>query len=368
MHMAGEGQTGNETYVLNLASALRGIAGPEDRFVLAATHPEAVRRAVAGDSRFAIGAVSSWSVRRLAVDLPRWCLNGGVQVAHFTYFPSPRVRCPVVVTVHDVAFLSHPEWFSPRDRLVLRAGAWLTRRRAARLLTLSEFSREEIVRRLGVSSVRVTAIPLAAGDAFTPAGDPAASAEALARLGIRKPYILAVGNLQPRKNLSRLIDAFAEAKRSGGLPHTLVLAGRAQWKSHRIFRSARDAGLLDAVLFTGYVAECDLPHLYREAELFAYPSLYEGFGLPVLEAMACGTPVVASNAASIPEVAGGAAILVDPLDTAALARALLEAAGSPERRRDMRERGLARARQFSWGRAAADTYRVYREVAGEPAA
>ena len=183
-------------------------------------------------------------------------------------------------------------------------------------------------------------------------------------MGVRFPYVLGVGNLQPRKNLLRLVEAFSRLKRNTGLPHQLVLVGRAKWKESDLFDAIRKAGVESHVLFPGYLPDEDLVTLYAHADMFVYPSLYEGFGLPVLEAMACGVPVVTSNVTSIPEVAGDAAVLVDPLDVAALTGAIGRVLSDEALRRALREKGPRRAAHFSWKQTALQTWAYYQRMAG----
>jgi glycosyltransferase involved in cell wall biosynthesis len=175
------------------------------------------------------------------------------------------------------------------------------------------------------------------------------------------PYILNVGTLEPRKNLEGLLRAFAKAKRKG-IPHTLVITGAGGWGESRLAQLPTELGIADSVLFTGFVTDEALPHLYANADFFVYPSLYEGFGLPVLEAMACGTPVIASNTSSIPEVAGDAGILVDPSSEGELVAAMMQLAGDGRLRDDLKKRGINRAASFSWERTAQETFAVYGKV------
>ena len=189
--------------------------------------------------------------------------------------------------------------------------------------------------------------------------DPAAIAAVCAKYGISGEYVLYVGTLQPRKNLIRLIEAFA-ALESRTLK--LVIAGQKGWLYDRIFARARELDVEQRVIFPGYVAGADLPALLSGAQLFAFPSLYEGFGFPVLEAMACGVPVVCSNVSSLPEVAGDAALLVDPLDTGAWTTALERTLADEELRAELTTRGYAQVRRFSWQRAAEETLRVLEEA------
>ena len=176
-----------------------------------------------------------------------------------------------------------------------------------------------------------------------------------------RPYVLNVGTLEPRKNLDGLLRAFAQAKKSG-VPHTLVIAGARGWGDSRLAPLLRELGIAGSVIFTGFVEDEDLPYLYAGADFFVYPSFYEGFGIPVLEAMACGTPVIASNTSSIPEVAGDAALLVDPHSDAELSASILRLAGDERLRQELRERGLSRAALFSWEKTVNETLKVYENV------
>jgi len=184
---------------------------------------------------------------------------------------------------------------------------------------------------------------------------------ALKRYVIERPYILYVGSLEKRKNLPRLLEAYAYLRET--LPGwKLVIVGGRKWKSDPIYKAVQRLGLEPHVIFTGFVAEEDLPALYNGADLFVFPSLYEGFGLPVLEAMACGTPVVTSNTSSLPEVAGEAALLVAPTDVKAIAAAMQRVLSEPDLAAELRRRGLERASQFSWERTARETLAVYERV------
>jgi glycosyltransferase involved in cell wall biosynthesis len=209
----------------------------------------------------------------------------------------------------------------------------------------------------------VSVIPLAAGRHYRPL-DEAEIYPALKRHHIEFPYILYVGSIEPRKNLPRLLVAYAHLRRRGSTRWRLVVAGPRKWKSGPVYDAVARLELAEHVHFAGFVPEADLPALYNGADLFAFPSLYEGFGLPVLEAMACGTPVVTANTSSLPEVAGAAALLVDPSDVEEIAGALRRVLEDPALARDLRERGLARAAQFSWERTARATVAVYEKVLG----
>lgn len=395
-HMVGERETGNETYIVNLAAALLRLAerdpkgfswdavgpanatqplstqrmqqrrfGDAPRFDLLATHPERLRAALPAATSNPLAQVTALrpanSLLRIPFGLPWVALRGGYDLLHVTYNAPPVSPCPTVVTIHDISFEHYPEFFSPRDLLILKTLVPLSARRAAHIITVSEHARGEIIERYHVPAEKISVTYEAAGAQYQPVDDPAALAAVRIKYGIgERPYVLALGNLQPRKNMARLVQAFLQAADDESV---LVLAGKAQWRESDIFRAAQQAGLAGRVLFPGYVDEADLPALYSAATVFVYPSLYEGFGLPPLEAMACGTPVISTNAASLPEVVGDAALTITPTDSEALAAALRSVLTDSGLRADLRTRGMARAAQFSWDRCARATMQVYAAVA-----
>lgn len=358
--MVGERETGNETYMANL---LRGLAriNADDELCIAAAHPEAIAPLIAGGRGFTVVPVSANPFRRLLRELPVLSSRLEPNLVFATYAGPPTIRRPMVVIVHDVSFKRYPEWFSPRDRLVLNVGVGVSVRRAAAVITPSEFSKREIQRLYRLRADRIHVTPQAAGGHFTPEEQDDAAVRA--RYGIRKPYLLAVGNLQPRKNLVRLIEAFGLLTARAGFAHDLVLVGKAEPQGAEIGAMIRRLRLSDRVKATGYVNAEELPALYRGADVFVYPSLYEGFGLPVLEAMACGSPVVTSDVSSIPEVAGAAARLVNPRSVPDLANAIADICASPEERAHWRLKGLAHSHTFTCERTAQQTVDVWRAVA-----
>jgi glycosyltransferase involved in cell wall biosynthesis len=307
---------------------------------------------------------------RIRTLYPRWDLTGrpplppslsGQDIVHATNHaavpPVPGGR-RLVVTVHDLAFERFPELFPRRWRWLYGAGLRAAAARAHAIVVPSQATADDLGRRGDVDPARVHVTPLAASLAAG-AGDPGPTID---RLGIPRPYLLSVGTQEPRKNLPRLVRAYRRA----GPPHALVLAGQPGWRSDELEREVA-AGGPGRIVRTGTLDAADLDAVYRGADAFAYPSLYEGFGLPVLEAMARGVPVVTSNASSIPEVAGDAAVLVDPEDEAALAGALTRVLGDEALRADLGRRGRERAAGFSWAATARATLAAYRfaeEVAG----
>jgi len=361
-HMLGERETGNETYVANLIRGLHACRTDES-FLLATTNPALLREQGLLAEGFEAVPVSSSPLKRLTWDLPHIVRRENVDVLHVTYTGPMAVSCPLVVSVHDVSFKHMPEWFSARDRAVLEVGVGLTLRRADRVVTISEHSRREIARYYGMDADCIAVTYLAANEAFRPQSPDAARAAVEESLGVAPPYILALGNIQPRKNLDRLVAAYARLRRDYAVEQSLVLVGQPHWRSGRIMDRIRNENLESHIHCTGYVPEDLLPAVYSAADIFVYPSLYEGFGLPILEAMACGTAVVTSNTTSLPEVAGNAAEYVDPTDIDDMARGMAAVLKNPEYRQSLAENGPRRARGFTIQKTAEETRRIYHDLA-----
>ncbi|MEJ7709334.1 MAG: glycosyltransferase family 1 protein [Pyrinomonadaceae bacterium] len=290
-----------------------------------------------------------------------------VDLLHVQYTAPPFTRCPVVATIHDLSFEHLPETFNLRSRLQLRLTVRQTARRAAHVLTSSEYSRNQITTTYGIPKDRVSVTPLAVASTFAPVSDVAELERVRARYAIQGDYLLAVGSLQPRKNLVRLINAYADLCRQRGVSATLpklVLVGKRGWLYNDIFRAAEaSSGVVGShIVFTGYVPEVDLAALYSGAMCFIYPSFYEGFGLPPLEAMQCGVPVIVGDRTSLPEVVGEAGLMIDPFDQEAMAACIARVIDDACLRDELRARGLERARQFTWAETARQTLRVYKAV------
>ena len=266
----------------------------------------------------------------------------------------PPIHPPLtLVTVHDLGYLYFPRAHSPLQRLYLDLSTRWNARVATHVLADSEATKADLVARYGTPAEKITVAYPGYDQTLAPVGDPATVAAVKARYGIEGDYFLYLGTLQPRKNLARLIDAFARLRPTTLQPRlSLVLAGRRGWLYEDLFKRVRQHGLEDRVLFPGYVPEVDKPALLSGALALVFPSLYEGFGLPVLEAQACGCPVICSTAASLPEVAGEGALLVDPFDVRGWAEAMGRLAADPDLRADLIGRGFANLRRFSWQRCA----------------
>ena len=301
--------------------------------------------------------------------LARRARRDRAQLFHAPHYVCPPVlACPAVVTIHDLIHLRFPDWrgrpLAPLyARVMLRLAVW----RAARVITVSESTRRDLERWLRARPERIRVIPNGVAPHFGPAADPVALQAGLGKLGLAAPYLLFVGNPMPHKNLPRLLDAFARLPAELG---ALVVAGVRPAARPALDRAVETRGLRARVTVFAPLPEALMPLLYQGASLLVIPSLWEGFGLPALEAMACGTPVVASDRGALPEVIGDAGVLVDPTNVDALREAMYNLAVHTPLRAALRAAGLVRARAFSWRHAAEATVGVYREAlaggSGEP--
>ncbi len=349
-------KTGDRTYALGLIHGLAALDCAHD-FVVYVDQPPPAR--LPTGPRWSVRVVRALHPRLWTpLALPQAARRDGVDLLHVQYI-APTCRRPrVVTTIHDVTYRLFPQWFHLKDRFLLDRGVRSSLRTVACVLTGSECTRRDLERVYGLPGARICVTPYAAPPGFR-APEAGEVARVLAAHGLLPPYALFVGALQPRKNLPRLIRAFLAAKRSAGLPHRLVLAGKTGWKSGAVFATLREEGAAGDVKLLGYVPDEDLSGLFGGAEALLFPTLYEGFGLPVLEAFACGTPVITSNLSALPEVAGEAAVLVDPRDEAQMAEAVARVLTDAPLRRRLARAGLQRAEAFDWTRTAALTVACY---------
>ena len=285
-------------------------------------------------------------------------------VAHFTNGMLPLMSpVPTVVTIHDMSLRLYPRYHPARRVLLNRPLVDVAARRADAIITVSESAKHDIVRYYNLDPRRVHVVHEAAAPSFKRVHDPAELERVRRRYGLDERIILYVGTIEPRKNLPTLIDAFAARRRSGELTHQLVCVGPYGWLSRGLEERIARSGAAEAIAFTGYVPFEDLPALYSLAEMFVYPSMYEGFGLPVIEAMACGAPVITGRAAALSEVGGGAIAQVDEIEPGALGQALVALSASSDRRAELSAAGLARSAAFSWDRAARASLEIYQQTA-----
>lgn len=352
-HLNGKPQ-GSRTYLLQLIGALARCIDEGDEMRVFSFEPDETRKLVAGSHH---RVFPSSAKLRLPLVVPALELVHGLDVFHSQYISPPFSFVPEVVTIHDVLFETHPELFegafSKRSMRLIRRSA----ERARVVLTVSEFSRQAILDAYDVPAERVVVTPNAVDhERFRPM-DAAAPDGLRERYGLSRPFILSVGRLEPRKNLERLIRAFATL--DGEL--TLALVGVSDFRFQSIVELVQ-ASERDSIKLLGAVDDDDLPGLYNLAEALAYPSLAEGFGMPVLEAMACGTPVLTTRRGALPEVAGDAALYVEPEDEGSIADGISQITTNTELRSRLRERGLARAKDYEWDTTARQTLNAYRRA------
>ena len=286
----------------------------------------------------------------------------GIGLFHATEHLLPKLtRANSVFTLHDIAYLLFPEHHLPRNRIYLRTMMPRFLRRADRIIAVSEHTRRDALRSYPLDPEKIEVIPEGVEPRFRPDIEREVVADVRRRLGLPERFVLSVGTIEPRKNHATLVEAYASI-RDRHPDVGLVIAGGRGWLYERFFERVRGLGLDGQVVFAGHVPDEDMPALFNAAEVFAFPSEFEGFGLPPLEAMACGIPVVCSDAASLPEVVGDAGMLVSPRDVRGWVQAIDRLLGDPTLRAGFGARGLTRARHFSWDAAADRTLEVYRSV------
>jgi glycosyltransferase involved in cell wall biosynthesis len=354
MHLAinaseiGRQRGGNESYITGIISGMVELDHPPQISLLMCDWDKPIQIPAS------IQEVNLGPYRRLPFFLwqqtlilrrlqPDWYLSN--------FFLPPLLPCRGAVVVHDLSFRRHPEYF---PRPVAWYMKWLTGlaiHQSRLIVTGSEAARQEILHFYPAAKAKAVTTPYGIGSEFCAlAGetDMAADRDILAHYGLKSPYIFALGNIHPRKNLGRLLEAYLLLKKARKSLPEMVWGGLERWESGQLLSQARAAG----VILPGFIAQHHLPTLYRQAEMLVYPSLYEGFGLPPLEAMACGTPVIVSDMTSLPEVVGEAALKVDPTDPMEIAWVMAQLLDDPALQAQLRQAGIERAKQFTWKRSA----------------
>lgn len=302
-----------------------------------------------------------WMIwHRLGLPLPVEFFTGKVEVFH-----SPDALLPPlhhargVVTIHDLSHMIYPEYMDPGIAKFFDKAMRKSIERARMVIAVSEATKQDLVRLLGVSEDKIEVIYNGVSTKFSPVRDEEQLSNMRNRYKIVHPFILSIGSVQPRKNLQRLITAYSILRQRRELTHQLLFIGGGGWLSDDLFRQIEGLGVAEDIRFLGYVPDEELPTLICLADVFAFPSLYEGFGLPALEAMACGTPVVSSNISAMPEVLGDAALLVDPLDVECLAETLRQILLNDQLRTELTKQGFKRSQRFTWVKAAQKYLEVY---------
>jgi glycosyltransferase involved in cell wall biosynthesis len=354
-HRAGIGQ-----YILRLTQALAQIAR-DDAFILFTSRKDKTIHIQQSNVRQQpLWTPSHHPLERVAmsIELAPFALD----VLHSPDFIPPRwTRCPTVITVHDLAFLRYPR-FLTRESARYYGQVDLAARQATHIIAVSQSTKRDLINLLGVPESKITVIYEAAHPLFAPMDKDRARAFVRAQYNLPDEFVLFVSTIEPRKNLPTLLRAFKRLRDNYKLHLPLVIAGYRGWLVEEVDQALAEVQLGEALRFLGSVQNEELVHLYNAASLFVLPSCYEGFGLPPLEAMACGTPVIVSNVSSLPEVVGDAALLVAPDDVEGLTVAMARVLTDANLREELRAKGLKRAQTFSWERAARETLAVYRRV------
>jgi glycosyltransferase involved in cell wall biosynthesis len=364
-HASEKEGTGNCTYIRNFLLALQAV-DLDNEYILYSKnsrHPF-----YAGFKNCPNFTVKSFPVRNQYIRVPLFLalasLKDSLDILHVQYNSPPFHRGKLVVTIHDLCFLRFPGFFSRLQGVRLKVLTRLTARKARRIITGSLYSKNDIMKNYKIDTSKISVVPYGVSGDFGPQEKTSKMREILDKYRIPDRYLLCVGRLNPRKNLISLVDAFGRLKLEKKIPHKLVIVGIEDFSATHILRSVEDI-VGEDVIFTGYVDEADLPSVYSGADVFVYPSLFEGVGLPVLEAMRSGIPVVTSNTTSLREIVGDAAITVDPLDVEALSKAIWKLIENVELKAEYVRKGHLRSQDFLWEETARKTVDIYRDVSKE---
>jgi glycosyltransferase involved in cell wall biosynthesis len=359
-------KTGTEWYGYHLIQEMKKIADPEDRFILYTNAPL--------HSGLEAMPNGNWEEKILKWPLPRFWTQGLLSLEMLFHPPDvlfiPAHAMPfihpdkTVVTLHDVGFERHPDFYSKPDLWYHRWSVKYVIKEAAKIITVSEFSKKELVELCGAPAEKIEVTHLGYdAERYRSDYDRDKIRAVFQKYQIREPYLLYIGRLEKKKNIQLLVEAFGEFKKKNkGDRHHLALVGRPGFAYDKIKQTIERYNLKGWVIETGWIQEEDVPYVMSGAEVFVFPSLYEGFGIPLLEAMACGTPVLASSAASLPEVGGDAVMYFDATKIESAISALEKILGDQALKRDLRERGLARAKNFSWAKTAEKTLAILKTI------
>ena len=360
-----DSKAGLYQYTYNLVSSLLSIDSHNEYTLLSGYYRG---RGFRGDRR-----IKSKFVRRFPGRLTNFILErcnvpiefmmGNLNIFHGPCFFIPNhFRCKSIVTIHDMMTFKYPEFLEREETVYYTNRINISVKRADAIITVSNFTKNEIMELLNISEERIRVIYNGIAPTFRPIKEKEAIEQIKAKYGISGPYLLFVGNIERKKNIEKLIYACTELRNSSMYKYPLLVVGKKSWYFKTVWEVVQQLHAEDCSIFTDVAADDDLPYLYSGAELFILPSLFEGFGIPIIEAMACGIPVVASNRTSIPEIAGDAAILVDPLNADEMAGAMYNVLSNTMLKRQLVEKGIKRAKEFSWEKAARETLKLYQEL------
>ena len=365
LHAVHQLMQGSRTYIYQLAMHLASL---EDSLDLVLYVPSIVYEEFKNQSfgkHVTCEPIPHSRIGRLLTKFPRQCARSGIDLLHVQYIAPFGLAMPYVVSLHDILHETYPQFYPRKIRRLMSLLYPLSARRAHTVLALSEFTKSQVMSLYNIPAERIEVVYPGVSHEFYPRADSSKILAVMQKYAIDGDYILYVGRIEPRKNIQALIQAVMLLDRKKELPCKLVVAGMMDPMLAEYYHSIRSMAMSDKILFTGGVAQEDLPYLYSGAKAFVYPSHGEGFGLPVIEAMACGTPVIASNVTSLPEAVGDAGIMVDPQDTEALAAAIGNVLGDASLRKQMAARGVQHAAKFSWKGTAAQVFSIYQRIHAE---
>lgn len=362
-HAAENDGEGNSTYIRNLLIHLKKIDQENDYIFYGIDIQHPFYKNFIPDKKVIIKKLpADHPLIRIPFYLSQKTYADALDILHVQYISPPFFKGKLVVTIHDLCFLHFPECFPKFEALRSKILIKNTAKKAKKIITGSLFSKTDIKQKYQVDPEKIKVIPSGVSSLFNNHNDKEGALKILQKYNISNPYILSVGRLNPRKNLLSLIKAFASLKKSKTLPHELVIVGKKDYKTEELKRYTKEKKLENSVFFTGLVPDEDLPYLYGGAEVFVYPSLFEGVGLPVLEAMKSGIPVITSNTSSLKEIVGGAGLTINPLQQKELSEALSRLLHDSDLREVYIKKGLARVEEYSWEKTARGTLAVYEEV------
>jgi glycosyltransferase involved in cell wall biosynthesis len=363
-HVSGGIYQGVKTYLTNLIEYMVKIENEIDYFIYS-NNPHELTRWKSNRSKVTLKKLPSSSGRfNLLIGFPVCAIRDKLSLFHSQYVLPVFLPCKSVLTIHDILYENHPEFFPEHHRRLLKFFVPISAKRANRIISVSEFTKKQLIQCYGIPGEKITVTYEGASDKFAPIEDKDLIFTVLKKYGIKKKYILFVGRIEPRKNIGGLLKAFDYVKKRGKKDLCLVIVGNQDrlFKEKELFNKRNEVNLGSDIVFTGGVSDYDLSIFYNGAEVMVYPAFAEGFGLPVLEAMACGTPVITSDTTSLPEVAGEAAILVDPYSFIEIGESLERLLSNQVLRKELSAKGLERARKFRWEKTAEKTIEVYKNI------
>ena len=362
MHTVTDFMQGTRTYTFNIIENLLKIDRENTYYLYINKGDNKIRDYFRQENVFFRHITPQQRVMRILVGLPIQLAADSIDVFHCQYMGPFLAKTPYVVMLHDIIHEYMPEYFPKTLNRLMRISYPVSAKRAGRILTVSEHSKNDIVKYYKIPEDKIIVTYDAVSDDFRPVMEKDKVEDVLKKYGIRGEYILYVGRLEPRKNLIRLLQAFNELMTNHNIRQKLVIVGMKYFQYEKLFELVQVLGLQDKVIFTGRVEDQDLPSVYNGATVFVYPSIAEGFGIPPLEAMACGVPVISSNTSSLPEVIGDAGILVDPFNVHDLAAEIHKVLSDKDLQKSMKMRGIIQAKKFSWETSARKTLMVCREL------